>query len=337
MMLPPTFLIILITILQLKSQLIYSCNHNVPCGCSNKSRLHSKIVGGQNANIETWSWVVSIRIRNRFRCAGSIISSSWIVTAAHCFAIENRSGNSVFRINATDITVHTGSNNQHEENQLGSVTDIIFHPNFDESNFINDIALLKLSFSFHMTDLIPAKICLPCMSLNEYPPVDSSLVAVGWGRLWERGPESSTLQQVILNAIDYQDFRCYPLVYDQTKQFCAGVENSKKDTCQGDSGGPLMMFTSSKQWVIAGVTSFGYGCAHPGYSGVYTRIAAYLDWIVSFINETSDSVNPYSLKSNSPFDDDEIEWLMNNSFRHSMSLFLSIGVSILLCLIIMHL
>ena len=53
------------------------------------------------------------------------------------------------------------------------------------------------------------------------------------------------------------------------------------DTCQGDSGGPLMVFTASRQWVIAGVTSYGKDCAAPPYAGVYTRVAAYLNWIKS--------------------------------------------------------
>ncbi len=51
------------------------------------------------------------------------------------------------------------------------------------------------------------------------------------------------------------------------------------DTCQGDSGGPLMMFTVSNQWVLVGLTSFGNGCAERSSSGVYTRIAAFEDWI----------------------------------------------------------
>ncbi len=51
------------------------------------------------------------------------------------------------------------------------------------------------------------------------------------------------------------------------------------DTCQGDSGGPLMMFTSSNQWVLVGVTSNGIGCAEAAYSGIYTRVAAYQSWI----------------------------------------------------------
>lgn len=46
------------------------------------------------------------------------------------------------------------------------------------------------------------------------------------------------------------------------------------DTCQGDSGGPLMMF-SNDRWYLLGITSYGMGCALPGYAGVYTRVSAY--------------------------------------------------------------
>ncbi len=91
-----------------------------------------------------------------------------------------------------------------------------------------------------------------------------------------------------------------------------------------------MMFTSSKQWVIAGVTSFGYGCAQPGYSGVYTRIAAYSNWINSFINNTDNSIYSHSLIYNPPFEDDNIEWITNISFRHSLSFVLSVLMFILL-------
>lgn len=54
---------------------------------------------------------------------------------------------------------------------------------------------------------------------------------------------------------------------------------SALDTCQGDSGGPLMMFTASRQWILVGITSYGFGCANADYASVYTRVVAYLDWI----------------------------------------------------------
>jgi secreted trypsin-like serine protease len=41
----------------------------------------------------------------------------------------------------------------------------------------------------------------------------------------------------------------------------------------------MMFRPDTKVWELVGVTSFGQGCAEASYSGVYTRVAAYLDWI----------------------------------------------------------
>lgn len=47
---------------------------------------------------------------------------------------------------------------------------------------------------------------------------------------------------------------------------------------QGDSGGPLQCKIGST-WYLAGVTSFGSGCAKPGFHDVYTRITHFMEWI----------------------------------------------------------
>jgi secreted trypsin-like serine protease len=56
------------------------------------------------------------------------------------------------------------------------------------------------------------------------------------------------------------------------------------DACQGDSGSPLMMFSPSRQWILVGLTSNGIGCARPMYSGVYTRVTAFENWINAVTN-----------------------------------------------------
>ena len=42
---------------------------------------------------------------------------------------------------------------------------------------------------------------------------------------------------------------------------------------------------NARQWVLAGITSYGIGCGNPKYDGVYTRVSAYNDWLESVVND----------------------------------------------------
>lgn len=55
------------------------------------------------------------------------------------------------------------------------------------------------------------------------------------------------------------------------------LDKGGKDACQGDSGGPLAIGGR-----LAGVTSWGKGCAVAKYPGVYAEIAYYRDWIKKY-------------------------------------------------------
>lgn len=61
--------------------------------------------------------------------------------------------------------------------------------------------------------------------------------------------------------------------------FCAG--EGGQDTCTGDSGGPVI----DANGYLIGITSWGYSeeCANPDYSGVYTRVGKYIQWIAENI------------------------------------------------------
>ena len=50
----------------------------------------------------------------------------------------------------------------------------------------------------------------------------------------------------------------------------------------GDSGGPLQCrLFKNGPWILAGITSFGSGCADQAYyPDVYIRISYYIKWIM---------------------------------------------------------
>ncbi|CAF2182438.1 unnamed protein product [Rotaria magnacalcarata] len=281
----------LLSIARQSSQTVYTCNKNVSCGCSTSSVSISRIVGGENASSGAWSWAVSIRIGTGSLCGGSIISSSWVITAAHCVEYFTES----------DFIVYAGSNARWSGSQNRTVSKVIPHANFNPSTYEYDIALLQLSSPLNMSDPALSKICLPnvtqaTLSAGEWPSSGTSVVTIGWGRLSEIGSLPSTLQQVTLQTVSYQTSTCLPVMVNWHVQFCATVINGTKDTCQGDSGGPMMMFSSSNQWILVGLTSSGIGCARPQYAGLYTRVAAFQDWINSKTNSTNS--NGTSLGSN---------------------------------------
>ncbi len=81
--------------------------------------------------------------------------------------------------------------------------------------------------------------------------------------------------------------------FNQTTMFCAGT--GATDTCQGDSGGPLMV-PRLDAFVLAGVTSWGQGCADSRYPGVYVRLgaAALNSWVRDRIPTAAIAVSPSS-------------------------------------------
>jgi len=60
-------------------------------GCGQPRYAQSRVIGGNNANSNSWPWQIVLYSNGRAGCGGSIISPNWIVTAAHC-VVDQRTG-----------------------------------------------------------------------------------------------------------------------------------------------------------------------------------------------------------------------------------------------------
>ena len=130
-------------------------------------------------------------------------------------------------------------------------------------------------------------VCLPMDDQMDYS--GRSATVTGWGTTSSGGKTSTVLRGVDVTVLSNNDCRTkysYPSSWITDQMLCANAPEKEggKDACQGDSGGPLTISSSSshsnqEQFDLIGVVSWGIGCGHPKYPGVYARVSKQLRWI----------------------------------------------------------
>lgn len=206
------------------------------------------------------------------RCAGTLISSKHVVTAAHCVK-KTRFSHLVARLGEYDTRTEQDCLRGLCADPLKkiAVSKIIAHSGYDGRQ--HDIAVLVLAEDAPYTDFI-RPVCLPSGDLDP----TATFTASGWGVIPFDGHYSDTKKILLLPNWGIAECKAaYSSIDLPDGIICAGGEEGV-DTCNGDSGGPLA-------WVryrieLWGVTSFGNThCGTKDSPGIYTKVIDYLDWI----------------------------------------------------------
>uniref|UniRef100_A0A4W6CDW1 Suppressor of tumorigenicity 14 protein homolog n=1 Tax=Lates calcarifer TaxID=8187 RepID=A0A4W6CDW1_LATCA len=245
------------------------------CDCGRSMFKTSRIVGGQDAEEGEFPWQVSLHVKSYGHvCGASIISPNWLVTAAHCVQDDGRTRYSQPGTWEAYLGLHT-QRNVNSAVVKRNLKQIIPHPNYNAYTFDNDIALMELESPVSYSDYI-RPICLPA-SQHDFP-VGNTVWITGWGATREGGFAASVLQKAQVRIINHSV--CNNLMGGQltSRMLCAGVLTGGVDACQGDSGGPLSSPSSTRMF-LAGVVSWGDGCARRNKPGIYTAVTKFRGWI----------------------------------------------------------
>ena len=217
-----------------------------------------RIVGGVVVdNAGEAPWMVALTTSSGYQfCGGALITPNVVATAAHC--VHDRTPASINVVGGRlDLRTDGGSTS------VVAKYDLV--DGYSTPSRGKDIALLTLAVR------MPYQV-LPVAGTTDVYAARNVGVVYGWGRQAETDTNKSPLLHKASIPIVADD-QCTAVYarYDAVAMFCAGYPEGGIDSCIDDSGGPFVV-----DGRLAGIVSWGIGCARPGTPGVYTRVTTYL-------------------------------------------------------------
>ncbi|CAH1154506.1 unnamed protein product [Phaedon cochleariae] len=242
------------------------------CGSRSVQWRAPRVVGGEEPPLGAVPWQVDLRSDGRHSCGGALIGRRLVVTAAHCF------GEDLVAVAGAHGPPGSSPYEQHLR-----VERFIPHPDFRKlGHYSHDLAILLVSTpGFEISKAVkPA-----CLS-NTAPISSGTWCEIsGWGIVdpLNSTSYSSVLKSAAVPVISLDTCRRKSVYGGQQQQIldsmlCAGYLKGGIDACIGDSGGPLMCDIEGNL-ELAGIISWGEGCAKKNRPGIYTRISSFLPWI----------------------------------------------------------
>ncbi|XP_038581382.1 trypsin-3-like [Micropterus salmoides] len=216
-----------------------------------------KIVGGYECPRRSVPYQVSLNAGYHF-CGGSLISSQWVVSAAHCYKSRVQ-----VRLGEHNISANEGTE------QWIDAAKLIKHPQYNSNNLDIDIMLIKLSRPATLNSDVQT-VALP----SRCPVADENCLVSSMAN--DFPDRLQCLKQPIID--DRICRNAYSHLFTEN-MVCSGFIHGGASSCQGDSGGPLVC-----NGQLQGVVSWGYDCAMQGHPSVYARVCRYNSWISTIMS-----------------------------------------------------
>jgi MYXO-CTERM domain-containing protein len=214
----------------------------------------ASIIGGTMTTVDQYPPVAGLVIGNNL-CTGTLITPTWVMTAAHCV------DPAVLGMASQDEVTRSVKVHFHTVDVLhvdGTVVDAIAtfkDPLFDKAHLgTNDMGLIQLATP--VTTILPSPLNLDAAAA----PVGTRVTMVGYG-FTAQGDQGSIGIQFVLKGRSSVACSSLGIGINTDANLLCFSQSDNKGTCQGDSGGPSFATIGGKLVVVA-VTSFGdMGCA----------------------------------------------------------------------------
>ena len=259
--------------------------------------ISAKIVGGDEAVDGRFPYAVSLQRGGRHFCGGSLIAPNLVLSVAHCYQ------------NLSEIKAVIGRHDlRNTDGDAVTVKTQIRHPLYESSTTDYDYMIMVLErdttedvdFVTISPDFVSDDQAVTTMGYGETVGVGMSDASsypapiLMHTEVFTLNNEECSASSGVVGGVDFfgwviggNEVDYNGMITDN--MICAA--DIGEDSCYGDSGGPLVIksqFDGEEDRQV-GVVSWGYGCAHKDFPGVYARVSAQYGWIKEQVCDKSSS------------------------------------------------